>query len=807
MDTKSIAEKEKLLLQNTLIIAIVGGLSALYYGMCMMKYQATYPRAEFMESISGALALISKPKELFPVEYDMSTPLMLVMLFELVMLMFYFTDKMKIHHDIHTIKGSSYWFDPVKMSKKYADFIGKSYKNHPNNILFSKNFYASLNVSKHFHALNSIIIGTTGSGKSRYILKPNVLQMNTSYVITDPKGELLDSCGEMLRRNGYRVRVFDILDMGNCDTYNPLKYCKKESDVKKIVQAFIKSTSLDSKGSGSKDPFWDDCMNQFLCASISLLTSYPEKIRNEEGEWIDNVNKTPYSLIPEVMGGYCYTPVFANIVELLVMGAAKWTPGCGVDPKEDVNVTKEKTIAGSSKLNVIFENLRKYESELQDCTVDFIEKPYCLREWENLKGTPDKTFSTVVTTISVKLDSFNIKQVRDLTNSDTINLDDFGTKRDALFLIIPPTDRTYNFLVAFLYTQLFDILYSIGAKGSIGSKILKLKDGELVRYFSKEEVDKGINDKVNAIRNAYLEKKEADLTKGDNIKKVKDGKKEVTLEDTWYDIYSADGEYISSRPTKEKADKYLSELKHAKLKNGKNPKLPYHVRFLMDEFANIGELPEFKDKLATVRGYEISCMVIVQSITQLKGMYPDDFEVVDANCPFTVFLGGDENTNNEYLSKKIGKTTVKGANISLDNKQKANSSYNLEERDLMKPEELGRMDHLKEVVLVYGEQPMFDDKIDYPGLPNYNQTHDYTDDLELPDFYRFIRPNSSNEKIQTKYKIKKPTIIPQTSSVTFDLLKQHLGAQDVDDACEKIMNNIERFSFKSNVDNSAPLAF
>lgn len=791
----SIKDKEKNLLHQSLLTGAVIMILAIVISLGIGAYSRDYPRASMGEKISGGMSYLSNPQHLFPLTVDVSMLLFGLIIIGLFLMVQYFNDKMRLHNNLYTIKGSTQWANISDIVSRYAEFVDskkKDYIHAVNNAIFSAHVYISLNASKHFRALNTLLLGTTGSGKSRFILKPNVLQMNSSYVITDPKGELLDSCGEMLRRNGYHVRVFDILNMGNCDTYNPLKYCYKESDVKKIVQAFIKNADLSkgvSAGGGSKDPFWDDSMNAFLCAVVSFLTSKPEG------------SDIPYAQIPEITGGLCYAPVFANICELTRMANKKWSKNSGIEIMQGVTLGDGKNnTANASELSAIFENLRQYEANRQDVSPDEMIKPYCLREWENFKIAPEKTSTTILMTVAVKLDAFNIEQVRQLTSSDTINLDTFGTGRDAMFLIIPPTDRTYNFLVAFLYTQLFDILYKTGAEGSIGSKILKLRNGELVKYFPKEKVDAGIEKEIEAIKNAKLI-----FHEGEGKATIKKGDKQVEINDGYYDIVSSDNKLISRRPNLKQANKYLADLKKAKLVNGKNPKLPYHVRFLMDEFANIGELPEFKDKLATVRGYEISIMVICQSITQLKGMYEKDYEVIDANCPFTIFLGGDENTNNEYISKKMGKTTVKSNSRSIDSKNKGSLSTPFEERDLMKPEELGRMDYRKQLVLIYGEQPIMDDKVDYPALPNYFQTHDYADDIGHPEFNKFHRPKSASEKINLVFRPIEATAIPHTFAFTPEIFMKYMRSSTIDDAIDKADQNIERYSFS--VASSEAMAF
>lgn len=563
-------------------------------------------------------------------------------------------------------------------------------------------------------AVNTLILGTTGTGKSRYYLKPNLLQLNASYVITDPSGGILQQCGETLRRFGYNIRIFDINNMGDCSTYNPMKYCYTEADVKKLVKAFIKNTAAPGSENSSKDPFWDDSMEAFLCALVSLLVNYGQDA--------------------EIMGGKTYIPCFASLAELTRMANKPLEEG-GQQPIGGRRKQPDGPTSAKSVLNVIFENVRK-RAEEEGST----EMPYCLREWENFKIAPEKTSTTILMTTAVRLDAFNIDKVRDLTTgpcdengkpTDTICLDTFDDKRDALFIIIPTNDRTYNFLAAFLYTQLFDILYRKG-EHSAGTSAVKLANGELVHSFTSDAVA------VNADKD-YLEK-----IKHTTIKRVEvNGKlnghlkngKEVIVDDAFYEICSSDGELISRRPTERLAKAYQQALKSAKIVKGNGQALPCHVRFLMDEFPNIGEVPEFKEKLATIRKYEISVCVICQTITQLKGMYEKDYEVIDANCPETIFLGGDENTNNEYISKKLGKATVIGANGSMDAKNAGSHSYNVEERELMKPEEIGRIPYEKCLVMVYGEQPVYDNKFDYPKHKNYRYTQDFGADIGLGDKY------------------------------------------------------------------------
>lgn len=659
----------------------------------------------------------------------------------------------RIHHDINTLKGSSEWAVPEELSDVYGEGIEipkstfpvlgrlmgtkKDFLTPHSNCILSKNFQMSLDPHINPKAVNQLILGTTGTGKSRYFLKPNLLQLNSSFVITDPSGGILQQCGETLRRFGYNVRIFDINNMGDCSSYNPMKYCYTEADVKKLVNAFIKNTAAPGSEKGSsKDPFWDDSMNAFLCAIVSLLVNY--------------------GMDPEIMEGKTYIPCFANLTELTRMASQekKETDVGGTGNLMARRANSEQPTSRRSVLNAIFENVRKRECLDENGNENGKDKPYCLREWENFKLAPEKTSTTILMTTAVRLDAFNIDRVKDLTTGpcdestgfkpqDTINLDTFGDQKDALFVIIPTNDRTYNFLAAFLYTQLFDRLYYKG-EHSAGTSSVKLKNNDLVKYFDAAGVSEGLDKAyLEKIKNTVVRKVEVN---GELHGMHKKTHRAVTLDDSFYEIRTEDGELVSRRPTLAMAQAYQEELKHTKIVRGNGQALPCHVRFLLDEFPNIGEIPEFKEKQATIRKYGISVCVICQSITQLKGMYPDDYEVVDANCPETIFLGGDENTNNEYISKKLGKATVIGANGSINEKSAGSHSYNVEERDLMKPEEIARIPYEKCLVMVYGEQPVYDDKFDYTAHKNYQFTQDYGDDCGLGDSYMvFDRTPYSDE--------------------------------------------------------------
>lgn len=770
---KTIAQKQQYLLKTVLLEVAVVDIVGLYFLLNYCAYSAAHPRYAFNDTLNGTLLVMLKnPFYFLPINYSVNSALGIIILIDLFIFLYYTYAKIRVHNNINTLKGRTEWADNQEITKKYAEFDGKDFKNAYNNCILSENIYESLDAKKHFHALNTLLIGTTGSGKTRYILKPNMLQMNANYVVTDPKGGTVTEIGESLRRHGYVIKILDIATFTNCDTYNPLCYCDRESDVKKIVEAFIKNTDKSGGKSSGKDPFWDDSMNAYLCSIISLLTLIPEGCDK------------PYAQMPEIMGDLLYAPTFANVTELTRMANKKWTPGCGIPKKSALGDGKNNT-ANASIVAAIYENIRAFEAERQDTSSETIVKPYTLREWENFCLAPEKTSTTILMTAAVRLDPFNIEQVKRLTSSDTLDLHNFGNEKCALFLIIPANDRTYNFLAAFVYTQLFDQLYHRCESALAGTSDIYLQNKDHIKHFSVKDVLTG-KDKEFYNR---LKKEKLD------IKKITvNGQVSKDIDDAYFDIYMGD-EWIGRRPTKELADKFVIDLKNSRLKPAVKSgfqKLPIPMRFLIDEFPNIGEIPDFKDKLSTVRQYDISCMVICQTITQLKGMYPDDYETIDGNCPQVIFLGGDENSNNEYLSKKMGEATKKGINSSVDNKR-VNDSIQTEGGALMRPEDFGRIDYNQTILFMYGEQPIMDTKYDYPSHRNYKYTYDYAND-EHVEAYIFDRSAlNANQNALSQLKKIKPKAVPQVLMYNSNIFKQIMCRFTDDEAYDAFNDATEDF--------------
>lgn len=439
------------------------------------------------------------------------------------------------------------------------------------NIIFTNDVYMSMNGRKTRRNNNVLCIGGSGTGKSRFLVKPNLLQANCSYVITDPSGELLETMGKCLQEMGYEVRVFNLVQMEHSNCYNPFHYIRNEEGVLVMINSLIKNTN--PKDSHSSDPFWEKAETALLQACCFYLVS--ECTKEDQN--------------------------FANVMKLLRCASA-------IEGQENVD----------SALDILFKDLEAKDPEHIACQ--------CYKIFKSAGG--GKTAQSILISCQTRLQTFNLTAIKNLTNTDNINLGDIGDKPVALFCTTPTADTTFNYLVALLYTQLFETLY----------------------YHAETQC--------------------------------------------------------------------------------KGKRLKHHVRFLLDEFANIGTIPDFAQKLSTMRKYEISCTIIIQALSQLKAMYKDDWEVLVGNCDSLLFLGGSDTTTLEYFSKLLGKETIRSINNSRSyGKQGSHSmSYNKTGRELMTPDELRVMNNKNCVLFIRGLYPFFSTKYTLEKHPNYHLTGDADDD-------------------------------------------------------------------------------
>lgn len=462
--------------------------------------------------------------------------------------------------------GTAKWNDDWKgYNKTFTDPKGKETHDGPKNMILTQNIFMSMDTRQTLRNNNVLVVGGSGAGKSRFMVKPNILQANCNYVITDPAGELLTSTGAFLEKEGYTIKVFNLVEMHKSDQYNPFNYIRDEVGVLMMINCLIRNTNPDGKGGG--DPFWEKSETALLQALVFYLVKYRPKSEQN----------------------------FTSVMKLLRAAEV------------DENDSKKK-----SKLDCLFDEIAERDPN-----------SIALKQYLTFKMGAGKTLKSILISCSVRLTVFNMKQIENLTGKDTIELGKMGEGKKALFVIIPAADSTYNFLVSMMYSQLFETLY------------------------------------------------------------------------------------------------YVAET------NGKG-RLDSPVRFLLDEFANIGQIPEFTKKLATMRKYEISCTIILQNLAQIKTMYKDDWESIVGNCDSFLFLGGQEYSTLEYISKELGEETIKTKNTNRSRGKSGSSGLGVNQggRPLAKPDELARMDNSECILIIRGLFPFNDKKFDYVKHKNYCFTGD-----------------------------------------------------------------------------------
>lgn len=531
---------------------------------------------------------------------------------------------------------------PEKKGKKPIPEKPKSPFETDNNILLTQEVRMSLNTRQHRENLNVLVIGGSGSGKSRFYVKPNIMQLNTSYVVTDPKGELLRSCGRLLKKAGYEIRVFNLIDMSHSNNYNPFNYIYDKDGninktyVMKMVNCLMKNTK--QEGASGGDQFWDDSTKALTLAIAFYLL---EKKTDENGNSLDRN--------------------FSTVMKMM-------------------------------RLAEISEQDENHRSPLDDMMDELrAENPHSMAVsfYADFKKAPAETAKSILISAAVRFAAFNLPEVADLTHTDNIHLDTLGDRKTALFIIIPSSDATFNFLAAMMYTQLFDTLY-----------------------------------------------------------------------DT------------------------------ANFKYG--GRLPVHVRCLLDEFANVGTIPDFDKLLATMRSMEISANIIIQNLAQLKKMYDKSWEILTGNCDSLLFLGGQEASTLEAISKSLGKETI---DVVSQNRTRSHKSPSTSEnnsilgRELMTTDELKVMKPNECVLIVRALYPFFCHKFDIEKHQNYKYLEDSNKN------YAYLIDDLHTEKAPDMTEIYSETVEPKLVAQPADDEKD-ISDIDVPDEEDNMTNLDEEFDTK-----------
>ena len=453
-----------------------------------------------------------------------------------------------------------------------------------NNVILSQTERLTMNnrpaQPKYARNKNTLVVGGSGSGKTRFFIKPNLLQMHSSYVLTDPKGTVLPEVGNALLKHGYRIKIFNTINFKKSMHYNPFAYVHDEKDILKLVTTLIANTKGEGKGG---DEFWEKAEKLLYSALIGYIHyEAPEEEQN-----------------------------FSTLLEMIN----------AMEVREDDEEFK-------NPVDLMFDELAERDPD-----------HFAVRQYAKYKLSAGKTAKSILVSCGARLAPFDIKELREITAYDELQLYTLGDKKTALFLIMSDTDATFNFLISMVYTQLFNLLC--------------------------EKAD---------------------------------------------DVYGG--------------------------------RLPVHVRCLIDEAANIGQIPNLEKLMATIRSREISAALVLQAKSQLKAIYKDNADTIIGNCDSQIFLGGSEQTTLKDLNTTLGKETIDMYNTgeTRGTSQSYNMNYQKLGHDLMSIDELAVMDGGKCIVQVRGVRPFLSSKYDLTQHPNYPLTAD-ADKRNLFDIEKFLNHN------------------------------------------------------------------
>ena len=498
--------------------------------------------------------------------------------------------------------GSAVW-GTEKDIEPYMDF-----KEKDNNVILTQTEGLTMgkpSSPKYARNKNILVIGGSGSGKTRFFVKPNLMQMHSSYIVTDPKGTVLIECGKMLERGRpvrdekgnvsyqpYRIKVFNTIDFGKSMHYNPFSYISKknrEKDILKFVDVLIKNTQSSQQNGG--DDFWVKAEKLLYTAYIAMIfTINPPEEQNFE------------TLIEMINSSECREDdeTFQNAIDRLFAFIECWIND---DFPNDAEISNE------------FQEMKANQPNEEQKRLG----AFACKQYHAYKLAAGKTAKSILISCSTRLAPFAIDEVLEITSYDELGLDKLGDELSALFVIISDTDATFNFLVAIMYSQLFNLL----------------------------------------------------CTKADN---------------------------------------------------SEGGKLNYHVRCLLDEFANIGEIPQFEKLIATIRSREISASIILQAKSQLKAIYKDNADTIEGNCDTTLFLGGKEKSTLKEISESLGKETIDSFNTSNTRGQSESYGLNYQKlgKELKSQDELAVMDGGKCILQLRGVRPFFSDKFDITKHKHYH---------------------------------------------------------------------------------------
>lgn len=533
----------------------------LYLGMCFGHHLGSYKGGDVLDRLLLAILEIETITFLFlPSDQD----ILIGFLVAFGVWLFVYLKKQKAKKFRHGVEyGSARWGDK-KDILPYEDPVFEQ------NILLTNSEKLTMNSRpsnpKYARNKNILVVGGSGSGKTRFFVKPNLMQMHASYCVTDPKGTIVLECGKMLEENGYRIKILNTINFKKSMKYNPFAYLKSEKDILKLVQTIIANTKGDGEKAG--EDFWVKAEKLYYTALIGYI--HYESPKEEQ-----------------------------NFNTLLAM----------IDASE----VREDDENFKNAIDYLFLALERREPN-----------HFAVKQYKKYKLAAGKTAKSILISCGARLAPFDIEELRELMSEDQLELDTIGDRKTAFFVIISDTDDTFNFVVSILYSQLFNLLC----------------------------------DKAD-------------------------------------DIYGG--------------------------------RLPVHVRFLLDEFANTGLIPRFEKLIATIRSREISAAIILQAKSQLKAIYKDNADTIIGNCDSELFLGGKEGSTLKELAENLGKETIDLYNTSetRSNQKSYGLNYQKLGKELMSRDELKVMDGGKCILEIRGTRPFYSDKYDITKHKNYKLLEDY----------------------------------------------------------------------------------
>lgn len=635
--------------------------------------------------------------------------------------------------------GSSKWNDDIKgyNSRFTTEWKNKLEVPDPN-IILSKNVKLGMKIKSvdDQRNLNCVIIGGSGTGKSFREIKPNIMQKNSSVIVTDPSGELLECCGKPLMDSGVRVKVFSTSDMVHSNCYNPFDYVYDENGnvdetkVSTMIYLFLKNANGAKEKSG--DPFWEKSAK----ALLSAIAYYLLESKTVEKDQIN----------------------FNTVLKMIQAGKVNEESSSSKSPLDKIMEEEEKAAKQEGRISKAVSNYKTF------------------------KLATGKTANSILITCAVDLQLFDTESVKNLTKTDieedsnNLHLENIGNEQTALFINIPQANGTYNFLVAMMYSQMFDALYTKGEKINKHKWMIKNKYGiPLFTFLDNEESAKQL---LSDLADAEVHKR---ITKrGAEFYQIKIGKKVIR-------------EVMSEKY----AYKILNEINEAYVEKHNKEQLPFHIRCLMDEWANIGEVPEFPEKLATMRKYNISCTIVLQNIAQVKKKYDKEWEGIMGNCDSLVFLGSKENETCKYIADMLGKATIiiKNTGRSLSSKGgNSSQNYNHSARDLMDAAEVARMPGNKCIVIIRGLFPFYDEKYNFLEHPEFKSTGDANPNnkfgLDILDTYFNNSPLKKNPLAKKtknmKNKIQQTLVVEEKEIKTKQDLLETVGSKTEVEFLERV---------------------